>query len=650
MAKMDKEALQKNKFWIGLGAFVLLWLVGLLTLQMSAGSMAEAKKKEYEKSKTDIEGWTGKAKNKANYVPPWDEYGKTFRDHKNTIWQEAWAAQKHVLKWPTGGDYAANWNKTASFDDWKKKMEDQTGGYSTTVCNEYRGEYYVQLNKEVYKPTALFPQRTEEEQKLEPLYVYQLEKQMAPIEFKGGRAGFETIMAPATSAVAGGAAGGPGGVGPGAIGPPGGRGGPVMPGPGGPGGPGGAAPGNSITSLWAKDPTVEEIWLAQEDYSVKYELLQVARRTVDSVAKLTRDDEITKDKPLPEKAIKALGFRNSRWQIVLYLEREGNKDYISKKSTIKNLSPRVLLLSNPRTRGPLVFELRQGNARYPLRLKGEPLGSQAQVEIGEQFSVATVSLDGPVEMAQVFDWSTSPVRRIDDLRLGYNSHRTSNLPLIASKHFPEPEVPVDPAAGGPGETTPGGPASSSTPPLGGRGEGPGGAAGAGPVATTAVNGLVKNRYIHVTGQARSMPVGVTVVVDQTHIHDFLAELANCHLRFQITQVQIRHVRDVASIMETAATPGTGTGPGTGPGDPGDESPGGRPGGIGGRQPGPGTPGPGMPGPGMPGPGTPGGLVASNPLDPNLVELTVYGIATLYEKFHLPKDETADPNAAKPTTP
>jgi len=637
MAKMDKEALQKNKFWIGLGAFVLLWLVGLLTLQMSAGSMAEAKKKEYETAKTGIEGWTGKAKNKANYLPPWEEYGKTYRDHKNTIWQEAWDAQKHILKWPTGGDYAANWNKAASFDDWKKKMEDMTGGYSTTVCNEYRGEYYVQKTKEVYKPTALFPQLIEEEQKADPRYVYQLEKHMAPIEFKGGRAGFETIMAPATGAVSGGVAGGPGGVGPGSVGGPRlGVGGPGS--SSGPGGPGGAAAGGSITALWAKDPTVEEIWLAQEDYSVKYELLQVARRTVESVAKLTRDEEITKGKPLPEKAIKALGFRNSRWEIVLYLEREGNKDYISKKSTIKNLSPRVLLLSNPRTRGPLVFELRQGNARYPLRLKGEPLASQGQVEIGEQFTVASVSLDQPVEMAQVFDWSTSPVRRIDDLRLGYNSHRTSNLPLIASKHFPEPEVPADPAAAGPGETPGSNPGSASTPPLGGRGEGLGGAGG-GTVVTTAINGLVKNRYVHVTGQARSMPIGLTVVVDQTHIHDFLAELANCHLRFQITQVQVRHVRDVASIMEAATAPGTGTGSGTGPGD---EVSGGRP-------PGPGTPG--MPGPGTPGvPGTPGGPVAGNPLDPNLVELTVYGIATLYEKFHLPKDETADPNAAKPTTP
>ncbi len=117
---------------------------------------------------------------------------------------------------------------------------------------------------------------------------------------------------------------------------------------------------------------------------------------------------------------------------------------------------------------------------------------------------------------------------------------------------------------------------------------------------------------------------MTLVLDQTHVHDFLVELANCQLRFQITQLQVRHVRDVFSQNQTPPT-GTGMGPGgiapMGPGGPGGER---DPGGF----------------PGMPGSGTnqPGGTA----YDPNLIEVTVYGMATLYEKFHVAKEDPNNP--------
>lgn len=157
---------------------------------------------------------------------------------------------------------------------------------------------------------------------------------------------------------------------------------------------------------------------------------------------------------------------------------------------------------------------------------------------------------------------------------------------------------------------------------------------AGPPPTTSENGLAKNRYVTVTGQARSMPIAMTLILDQTHLHDFLTELLNCQLRFQITQTQVRHVRDVASQLESVA--GTGTpnpmGGGAMPGPP-----------MGNRPPiGPG------PGPGPGSDPTAGAGAAGNPLDPNLIELTVYGMSTLYEKFHITKEPaTTDPMGMTP---
>jgi hypothetical protein len=154
------------------------------------------------------------------------------------------------------------------------------------------------------------------------------------------------------------------------------------------------------------------------------------------------------------------------------------------------------------------------------------------------------------------------------------------------------------------------------------------------VLTTEPNKLVKSRYLHVTDQARSLPFAMTLIVEQNHIHDFLTQLAESQLRVQITQVGFQHVRDVTSLAETL--PGTEQ-----PGGPMGGPMGGPPpmGSGGGPPPKPGGPPP-MGGTGPGGPNKPPTVLGP---DPNLVELNVYGIATLYEKFPIKKEEPkADP--------
>ena len=98
---------------------------------------------------------------------------------------------------------------------------------------------------------------------------------MDPVAFKGGRAGFEVIMAPTTGVTAAGqgteGSGYPGpNVGSQRIPAPRTTTGSVdgM-------GEGQQTAGSGITNFWLELPTPEEMWLAQEDFWVKRELLKV---------------------------------------------------------------------------------------------------------------------------------------------------------------------------------------------------------------------------------------------------------------------------------------------------------------------------------------------------------------------------------------
>jgi hypothetical protein len=205
--------------------------------------------------------------------------------------------------------------------------------------------------------------------------------------------------------------------------------------------------------------------------------------------------------------------------------------------------------------------------------------------------------------------------------------------------------------GPPGGLTPGG----TMPPggMGGQNAAKGRASGGGAIAE--VIDANKRRYLEVTPQVRRMPVAIVVVVDQAYMQDVLLAFANSPLQFQITQVTWKRFRD---SLTSTGTSGPGGGPGsdieTGKGSnfiSGEGDPDARPGGSSlGPPPRPGAPigsgsGPPMPGippmPGGVGPGGPGApgyggsssLIASeSQITAGLVELSIYGIVSLYEKY------------------
>ncbi len=90
MAKMDKDALIKNRFWIGLGVFAALWLVAIIVVNVSGDT---TKKTAWEKAQKDIEGAKNSKPKTAEFRKPWDAHANIFRGIKEEVWRDAWNRQ-----------------------------------------------------------------------------------------------------------------------------------------------------------------------------------------------------------------------------------------------------------------------------------------------------------------------------------------------------------------------------------------------------------------------------------------------------------------------------------------------------------------------------------------------------------------------------
>jgi hypothetical protein len=281
------------------------------------------------------------------------------------------------------------------------------------------------------------------------------------------------------------------------------------------------------------------------------------------------------------------------------------------------------------------------------------------VLVPEQLPVA-----GLYGVEQVLNWRTAPIKRIDALVMGDRaafSARTSNLALVGPRWIVS-AAPATPAAEQ--QPSPGGGRSGR---LEG-GEGAGGRAGSGGSETT-LNGFKIKRYIDTNDQVRHVPVAMALIVQEENIPDVLAAFANSKLRIAVNQFHWQHSHDsiMPRVIETvpgaptpqpvAQRPGRGGGgrfseregvpgrtgggqvaaPSTGAGRRGG---GGRFGGEGGEAPGGGRPGQ---GPQMAAGGQqPSFLGGTHPSsgsgapeqeeDMNLMNMSVYGIAALYEKY------------------
>jgi hypothetical protein len=745
-AKLDKEFLLKNRFWIMIGLVPLLWLIAFLTLSTAVADERSKAEAKYEETFKNVKNVKQDVKNQ-EHTKYLKETERKLQAHKIRVWADVSKTQEAIFTWPSSSTSQMDRLARAKFGD--------------DIPWEWRSEYGSQLYLPQFKP---------------------LEQPPRPVYYAGG---WKNVLQPVE---------------------------------------------------WKSDkaPTVEEVWLAQEDFWVKRELLNVVKAALDAVARFddvthfkviehdyvgkdTRegnqlgegiiarqvcrspnleialilqekggkepekkepaaekdakpaagdkpdekkvlvlsakstlknineekkprkldgltlrlsqrrdsdkvettlniqggelayykpkgaakeitiplldsplvlegfnyrepiDIQITADKsdPLEKPYLARQRLRNANWELELLLEQaelNGKKELvISSKSKIKNVHPqgRTLNLNGVR------FRVSQGEKEVTFTVQDEPLPWGQAIEMGHSKNWP-VKIPGfnprldeyPLQVEQVLDWYTSPIKRIDAIQLGYNSDRTANL-LAANNEDLKAKTygSTDPNATPTTSTTPTSPTAppspTSAPPAPEnddrpRGEYGFGGVGARPNADLTPNGLDRKRYYEINDQVRRIPFGMALVVDQAYIQDVLTAFENSRLRIEPCQHHYQQIRGVRpySPEEEERQPGEG----------GDRRPtGDRP--IGGRldtapprgeddrprrgvgvplpEPGPSRgPGP-LPGPG-PGPGgirpTPGGTGPEDQTsavitdDPNLVQLTFYGIAALYERYRPPAEQ------------
>lgn len=490
--KLDQETIVKHQFWFLLGGYFLLWFIAVLCLWFIAPGEINTLKTAYEGAATGVKSVSNPV-NTATFLPPWEKEAKEFSDHKLTIWDAAWKWQAPMYDWP---------------EEWRTKY-DMTNP-QTQIAADDRTDYKDKLYlTEIDSLRAAAP------------------KWLNPVELKGG---FDEVFKPMTKAD------------------------------------------------WKTMPTREEIWLAQEDFWVKRELLFDVLKAMTWQAYMPAVAIDEKKEPLPKGVELRYRCKNKNWEITLLLRKSDKGLVIGHDSTIKNIHPSHLPqpLTSAKGKG-IVFNVAQGNVRTMFEVRGEPVGWNETKDFStEDYPNPlpainwSASKKQPIYVSQGFDQTNSPIRRINAIELAKQDCRTFTWPLQPNHMLAQLDAPAEdptkpaesaPSAGG-GMTggPPGGMSGGPSGMPGGSGSmmpsmpgmsgmpGMGGAVSAG--NKTPNNEIERDRYLQPKDQdkklnppSRHLPLALELIVEQTHMNDLLVALANSRLRFQITQVEFHHATD-----------------------------------------------------------------------------------------------------------
>ncbi len=613
---MDKKALKKNLFWILAGIAPLLTFIAFICMLMMVGGAVGDASAVNEKELKELKDVKPKG---TEAIATMEKQKLTIDDQKKKLWEVNWLAQKALFTWPNQGLL--------------KVYEEKYQKFGVALPDD-NSEFAEFKKKDVYE--ASYEQAAES---------------VKPTQFAGGT--WKAVM--------------------------------------------------RFVSVWGDfKPSSDQIWLALEDLWVQRAMLEPVKTVNHDAATFQAVDD-GKD-PLKRK------FRSRIWELDLEIPKEGSGPDANKiiKAKLTNRTNRMQLLGNGKTMRlkiwlsenaqPIDFRIEEeflsANQILPVnpvpRLHGIPPGTEVKKII---------------RVEQVLDARTVPVRRIETIQLGYRDARHAPATLKTPKFIVAPEAVVGAEGGtgsGPGAPPGGllgaGPSAGMEGMMAGPGRsgmgGPGGMAGMGGTAggaksgpPTAVLDGNKERYIDATDQVRRMPVGIVILVDQMYLQDALVAYANSTLRFQITQYHWKRFRGTLSAGNTDGgypsgdegygPPGGSYGDGGGPGSGGKggafggrnegSSDAGGPGGFGGPGSGGFAPpgsggfggfgGPGSGGFGGMGSGGFGGMGSGNSstvseaqATSGLIELTIYGIVTLYEKYDDKPPEAVVPPTPAATTP
>jgi hypothetical protein len=321
----------------------------------------------------------------------------------------------------------------------------------------------------------------------------------------------------------------------------------------------------------------------------------------------------------------------------------GRAGELAIRGKLTNTSPRRQNVAEIRFKVWLNNPDRSGVEPVVLPVQAEYLEADKSIDFTATRSGQAESPLKVYKVEQKLDARYAPVKRVDRLELGYKSQRFAGKELVKAA-ISEAAAGADPQ-----------PAPASTAPV------QLASIGGGPNTDLTPNGIPRLRYLEKNDQVRRMPVGVVLVVDQAHVQDVLRAFANSRLRFQNTQYHLSRFRDVISLdtpeMSTGGAPASGA-----PVPPGAALPPaisdvlarkmGR-GGPGGKRTGDDsrTGGPGRREarhPSIPGGSSDSGSASADEESNTLVELTVYGLISLYERFPPRAAATGAAPAGTPT--
>jgi hypothetical protein len=589
---MDKNSLKKHHFWILLGLAVVLIPIACSGAMLGVGGAAEEKTKKIEAKLTDL----NKQKPRSDeYRAKLGEQKEELQKQKDRVWQDAYKAQAGLIRWPSALNRL---NELADkgqlfFGD----PIDDSDRNTFRSPDVYRAEY-------LRLPGVIAPTQFPEHNWQNVLTRYP--------EFK-------TL------------------------------------------------------------PSTEDVWLALEDLCVQREVLrdvhavnqmlaeflpvplpvaepavpkgkapEELKRYAEDRAKYQKDKEAYDEaKRKVDEEMKALykaqsnefagRFISPYWQLDIVVGRpsQGRAGELNFRGRLTNTSGRR---QNAAEIDFKVWLTNQPNVDYILLPIEAELGYMA-ADQSIDFNLTRPGASDPTlkifRVEQKLTPRYVPVKQVVQLNLDYPSHRFANVNRVTAA-FSQEEITKAAAAAPPPSGPPGAPA---------------GAAGPGADTGFTQNGVPRYRYVERNEQVRRMDVAIVMIVDQAHVQDVIRALANSRLRFQNTQVHYERYRGVISLDEPSEseppTPGvTAAGaplpPGLARGVPrgglriGVSSKGrGGPAGEGRREQR-------MPRPGMP-PGMSSDPNAADEENNNLVELTVYGIISLYERYP-PKPAAGQPGA------
>jgi hypothetical protein len=402
-----------------------------------------------------------------------------------------------------------------------------------------------------------------------------------------------------------------------------------------------------------KLPSSEEVWLSLEDLCIRREVLKILE-VANTTASRFEPVVGAKDLPTSNMGPKfSKRWKNRENELDLVITDKGRNKY-SVGGKLRNLSDHrqsggVFQIDVRLTRNLAENEqAKPTSITFPI----DPLPAGKETTLKEIELPLNSTPDDIFAVDVHHSIRTVPIKRLVELVLSQNAgHRMADRKLMMTKFSDKAEADAAGSAAGTSGGSAGGTAGSAAggglSQFSGAGTGTGGGStsfsGSSSKGGVTPNGIARARYIDRTDQVRRVPVAIVMVIDQSYTQDLLAAFSNSsQLRFQITQYHWQRFNGpIGTESESKQTKNDDSGGRTGGNGipPGLGNFGGMGNGAGG----------GPTGPTGPSSGQGSAHKVAEPPPANLIQITIYGIANLYEKPANENAAGAEASAATPTT-